>query len=128
MFAQLKLYKSLITGALVIMAIAGLYFYIGSLKTQIDKLEIKVSQWQVKYTTEQHQSDLLRNAVHTQNILVEQLKVDKHLADTKLTTWKAKPAIIKYKTINKVRTIKSDTCSDIKSTLNTIRQLDFDNL
>jgi len=128
MFAQIKLYKNLIAGALIVMAIGGLFFYIGSLKTQIDKLEIKVGQWQVKYSNEQRQSDLLRNAVKTQNAEVTRLKHDKELADTKLSDWKAKPAVIKYKTITKIRTVKSNECPEVKSIINTVRQIDFDTL
>jgi len=128
MFTQLNIYKNLIIGGIAIALLVGLYTYIGSLKTQIDKLEIKVGQWQVKYSNEQRQSDLLRNAVKTQNAEVTRLKHDKELADIKLSDWKAKPAVIKYKTITKVRTVRSNECPEVKSIINTVRQIDFDTL
>jgi len=128
MFAQIKLYKNLIGIGAIILALGGLYFYIGSLKTQIDKLEIKVSQWQVKYTNEQRQSDLLRNSVKNQNDEIERLRLDEQAAQSKLSEWEAKPPVIKYKTITKVREVKSSECPDIKTALEAVRQIDFDNL
>ena len=128
MLAQIKLYKNLIGIGAMILALGGLYFYIGSLKTKIDKLEIKVSQWQVKYTNEQRQSDLLRNSVKNQNDEIERLKVDKQQAIKKLNEWRAKPAEIKYKTITKIREVKSNECKDIKSAIDSVRKLDYNSL
>ena len=128
MFAQLQIYKNLILGVAVAAAIAGLYFYISGLKSDIKDLKITVLETQNKLVNEKRQSSLYKTTLEKQSKQIEQLEAHTKLAKAKLKKWKSKPPDIKYKVIYKTREIKSNDCKDIKSTIDSIRSIDFSSL
>jgi len=128
MFAQLQIYKNLILGVAVAAAIAGLYFYISGLKSDIKDLKITVLETQNKLVNEKRQSSLYRTTLEKQSKQIEQLEAHTKIAKAKLKKWKSKPPDIKYKVIYKTREIKSNDCKDIKSTIDSIRSIDFSSL
>ena len=128
MFAQLQIYKNLILGVAVAAAIAGLYFYISGLKSDIKDLKITVLETQNKLVNEKRQSSLYKTTLEKQSKQIEQLEAHTKIAKAKLKKWKSKPPDIKYKVIYKTREIKSNDCKDIKSTIDSIRSIDFSSL
>lgn len=128
MFAQIQIYKNLILGVAITAAIAGLYFYISGLKLDIKDLKITVLETQNKLVNEKRQSSLYKTTLEKQSKQIEQLEAHTKLAKAKLKKWKSKPPDIKYKVIYKTREIKSNDCKDIKSTIDSIRSIDFSSL
>jgi len=128
MFAQLKIYKNMIFAGVVLVLLAGLYFYIHSLKTQINDLKVEIQATQVKLANSQLEATRYKSALDKQNIMIENLKVSKNNALNELEKWKAKKPEVKYKVIEKIRKVKSNECKDIKNTLDDIRHLDFHSL
>ena len=128
MFTQLNMYKNLILGGVVIVLLAGLYFYIHSLKVQIDTLQDNLKDSYVEAANLKLQSERYRNALDAQNKEIEEARVDKQLAIKKLSEWNAKPAEVRYKVIYKIREVKSNDCEDIKTQLDSIRHLDYEQL
>jgi len=128
MLAQFSMYKNAIVGGLILFLILGLYFYINSLKSDISELKLSVSKWQIKSVNAERESEMLRNSLTRQTQAIEALKANKAAALDKLSKWKEKPAIVKYKTIYKVVTKPSNKCKDIKQSLDNIRQINFDDL
>jgi hypothetical protein len=98
------------------------------LNKRIDKLELQYSKCQIKYANEQRQSDLLRNALKNQSDKIEALRVANRNAHKLLDDWKNQSPVIKYKTITKIREVKSNECKDIKNTIDAIRKIDPDTL
>ena len=128
MFMLFERYKNLVVGGVTLLLVIGLYFYIHTLKTQIQDLRSQLSQNQVELANYKLESERYKNAIDAQNKLIEDLKVSKDDALTKLNKWKALPPKIKYKTITKIREVKSNDCKDIKNTINAIRNVDFNSL
>lgn len=128
MFAQIQVYKNLILGGIILAAIAGLYFYISGLKSDIKDLKITMLETQNKLVNEKRQSTLFRTTLENQSKQIELLKVNTKLANTKLQKWKAQPPKVRYKVIYKNREVKSNDCKDIKSTIDSIRSIDYSSL
>jgi len=128
MLAQLKVYKNIIFAGVVLVLLAGLYFYIHSLKTQISDLKVEIQATQVKLANSQLEATRYKSALDKQSIMIENLKVSKNNALNELSKWKAKKPEVKYKVIEKIRKVKSNECKDIKNTLDDIRHLDFHSL
>ena len=128
MFTLFEQYKKLIVGGVTLLLVIGLYFYIHTLKTQIQDLRSQLTQNQVELANYKLESERYKNAINMQNKTINELKVSKNNALAKLNKWKALPPRIKYKTITKIRRIKSDDCKDIKNTINAIRSIDYDRL
>jgi hypothetical protein len=128
MFAQIQVYKNLILGGIILAAIAGLYFYISGLKSDIKDLKITMLETQNKLVNEKRQSSLYRTTLKNQSKQIELLKVNTKLAKTKLQKWKAQPPQVRYKVIYKNREVKSNDCKDIKSTIDSIRSIDYSSL
>ena len=121
MFAQLNIYKNMIIGGVIIILIAGLYFYIHTLKSQINNLQDLLKDNQIELANSKLQSERYKNALDSQNKEVEALKLNEKLSLAKLKKWKSLPPKIKYKTITKIREVKSDECKDIKNVLNAVK-------
>ena len=128
MFMLFKQYKNIIVGIVILLLVIGLYFYIHTLKTQIQDLRSQLTQNQVELANYKLESERYKNAITTQNKQIEELKVSKDNALAKLNKWKALPPKIKYKTITKIREVKSNDCKDIKNTINAIRNIDYNSL
>ena len=128
MFVQLNMYKNLILGGVVIALLAGLYFYIHSLKVQIDDLQDNLKDSYVETANLQLQSERYRNALDIQNKEIKLMGINAQVAKEKLSKWKAKPAEVRYKVIYKIRKVKSNDCEDIKTQLDSIRHLDYEQL
>ena len=121
MFAQLNIYKNMIIGGVIIVLITGLYFYIHTLKSQINNLQDLLKDNQIELANSKLQSERYKNALDSQNKEVEALKLNEKLSLAKLKKWKSLPPKIKYKTITKIREVKSDECKDIKNVLNAVK-------
>lgn len=128
MFAQIQLYKNIIAGVFIAAAIAGLYFYISGLKSDIKDLKITVLETQNKLVNEKRQSNLYRTTLEKQSKQIEQLEAHTKLANAKLKKWKAQPPKVRYEVIYKNREVKSNDCKDIKSTIDSIRSIDYSSL
>ena len=121
MFTQLNIYKNMIIGGVIIVLIAGLYFYIHTLKSQINNLQDLLKDNQIELANSKLQSERYKNALDSQNKEIEALKLNEKLSLAKLKKWKSLPPKIKYKTITKIREVKSDECKDIKNVLNAVK-------
>ena len=121
MFAQLNIYKNMIIGGVIIVLITGLYFYIHTLKSQINNLQDLLKDNQIELANSKLQSERYKNALDSQNKEIESLKLNEKLSLAKLKKWKSLPPKIKYKTITKIREVKSDECKDIKNVLNAVK-------
>ena len=128
MFTLFEQYKNLIVSGVTLLLLIGLYFYIHTLKTQIQDLRSQLTQNQVELANYRLQSERYKNAIDIQNRQVNELKVSKDNALDKLSKWKALPPKIKYRTITKIREVKSNDCKDIKNTINAIRNIDYNSL
>ncbi|MFK5937736.1 MAG: hypothetical protein QM497_04975 [Sulfurimonas sp.] len=128
MFAQLNVYKNLITGGIIIALLLGLYFYVHTLKTQITTLQSNLKDSYIEVANYKLGNERLKNSLTMQNKEVEKAKVNVSIANNKLAKWKALPTKVKYKTITKIREVKSNDCKDIKNTIDSIRNLDFNKL
>lgn len=128
MFALFNMYRTAITAGLIVALILGLYFYIHSLKTQILNLQSNLKDSQIELANYKLESSRLKSALTEQNQKITLLKVEKQSAVKALEEWEAKPPKIKYKTITKVREVKSDECKDIKKQLDAIRHINFRSL
>ena len=128
MFMLFEQYKNIIVGGVTLLLVIGLYFYIHTLKIQIQDLRSQLTQNQVELANYRLESERYKNAIDIQNKQIEELKVSKNNALAKLNKWKALPPKIKYRTITKIRRIKSDDCKDIKNTINAVRNIDYNSL
>jgi len=128
MFAQLNIYKNMIIGGVIIILIAGLYFYIHTLKSKIQDLENSLKDNQIELANSKLQSERYKNALDSQNKEIEALKLNEKLSLAKLKKWKSLPPKIKYKTITKIREVKSNECKDIKNQLDAVRHIDYNSL
>ena len=128
MFMLFERYKNLLLPVIILFLVTGLYFYIHTLKLQIQDLKNQLGKEYVELANYKLESERYKNAIDAQNKLVVDLKVSKNNALAKLNKWKALPPKIKYKTITKIREVKSNDCKDIKNTINAIRNIDYNSL
>ena len=124
MFTLFEQYKNIIVGIATLLLVIGLYFYIHTLKIQIQDLRSQLTQNQVELANYKLESERYKNAIDAQNKLIVDLKVSKDDALAKLNKWKALPPKVKYKTITKIREVKSNDCKDIKRVLDSIKLID----
>ena len=124
MFTLFEQYKNLIVSGVTLLLLIGLYFYIHTLKTQIQDLKNQLTQNQVELANYKLESERYKNAIDIQNNKINELKVSKDNALAKLNKWKALPPKIKYRTITKIREVKSNDCKDIKRVLDSIKLID----
>ena len=124
--------KNVIVGGIVLVACLGLWYYIYSLKSDINDLQFQVSTIQTKLANKNLEVERLENSLNKQSALVEALEVDRNSSLTKLQEWKNKPAEVRYKTIYKTiykeGVVKSNECKDIKSMLNDVKLINFNSL
>ena len=128
MFAQLNVNKNLIIGGITLVLLTGLYFYIHSLEFQISNLKSTLKDTYVELANEKLQSTRYKIALDNQNKEIDMLKHNEALKIEKLKRWQNKPPEIKYKTITKIREVKSDECKDIKNTIDAIKSIDYNSL
>ena len=128
MFMLFEQYKNLIVGGVTLLLVIGLYFYIHTLKSQINNLQDLLKDNQIELANSKLQGERYKNALDSQNKEIESLKLNEKLSLAKLKKWKSLPPKIKYKTITKIREVKSNDCKDIKNTINTIRNIDYNSL
>jgi len=89
---------------------------------------MELNENQVALANYKLESVRYKNVVDVQNKQIQFLKVSKKKALDKLVKWKSLPPKIKYKTITKIREVKSDDCKDIKNTLDAIYSIDYNSL
>ena len=124
MFMLFEQYKNIIVGGVTLLLVIGLYFYIHTLKIQIQDLRSQLTQNQIELANYRLESERYKNAIDIQNKQIEKLKVSKNNALVKLNKWKLLPPKIKYRTITKIREVKSNDCKDIKRVLDSIKLID----
>lgn len=108
--------------------LVGLGAYISNLHDDIGALELDNAKLTTQVATHKLESERLRNAVAIQNKFIASMQIDIQKATDEIEQWRSQPPRIKYKTITKVREIKSDDCQDIKSTLDAVRGIEYDSL
>jgi len=122
------MYKNLIIGGVIVVLLIGLYFYIHTLKVQITDLKSNLKDSYVEIANYKLSNERLTNSLTIQNKEIENARFNESLANKKLAEWKALPPKIKYKTITKIREIKSNDCKEIKTVIDDIRHIDFSSL
>jgi len=128
MFTLLNTYKNMIIATVIVMLIIGLYFYIHGLKSQIDSLRSDLKDSQIELANSKLESTRYKSALDIQNKAVEALKSNMKVQMAKLDKWKTQPPKIKYKTITKIKEVKSNECKDIKTQLDAVRHIDYNSL
>lgn len=109
-----------------IIVMLSLLLYINSLKNDILTLENSLSKAKLDSAMYRQESVNLRVAVQKQNDLIDKLRVDRKNAIIKLNNWKKLPPKIKYKTIVKIREVKSDACDDVSNVINAVRTTPYE--
>lgn len=125
MLAQIKVYKNMIVGALIIGLFISLYVYVDGLISQISYLHGKLKDSQIEVANYKLENERYKTKVNEQNEAIELIKTDRQQALNNLAKWRELPPKVKYKTITKIREVKSDECEDIKDQLDAIRSIDY---
>jgi biopolymer transport protein ExbB/TolQ len=112
-------------GLLFFVFFTMLYFYVGSLKSEIKELKLELVTTQGVLMKEKLNTSTLRISIDKQNEAINSLGLENKNAQNKLKEWREKPADIKYKTIQTIREIKSDECEQIKNSLNAIKSIGY---
>ena len=128
MIPTLFLNKNLIAFGAIFVAVIGLYFYIHSLKSDIQELYFKLERSKTELANTKLEAERYKNALDKQSEKIESLKSDIKNKTKILVKWKTLPPRIKYKTITKIREVQSDECKDIKAQLDSIRKFDYNSL
>ena len=128
MFGMFNAYKNMFLGGIVLVLVVGLYFYIHSLKSQISDLQSSLKDNQIELANSKLEANRLKTVLDQQNKKIKLLKIDTAKKTKVLIKWKELPPKIKYKTIIKIREVKSDECKDIKKQLDIIRHINFNSL
>ena len=128
MLARLSMYRNVVAGAVVIALLVGLYFYIHGLKKKIEELQSTLKDSYIEVANSKLEATRYKAALESQSSRIEALEVNKDKAERELAKWKEKPAKIRYNTIYKIREVKSSSCKDIKSTINSIRKINYKDL
>ena len=128
MFAQLEVYRKLLVGGLIAVVVMAGYVYVHRLQTQIKKLDGRLKDSYIELANEKLQSTRYKAALDAQNKEIEGIRRNERLAKDRLAKWKALPPKIKYKTIVKIRKVKSDDCEEVKRVIDSVRSIDYDRL
>jgi len=128
MLARLNDYKSIAMLAIIAALLIGLYVYIHGLKVQIADLKGSLKDSYVELANSTLEVSRLEKALDKQSAEIDKLKVNEQKAYKKLAEWKAKPAKIRYNVIYKIRKVKSNDCTQIKDTINSIRRIKYSDL
>lgn len=67
----------------------------------------------------------LESSIKNQNIQIEKVSVDLDEKMKELEEWKNKPPDIRYQEVIKIKEIKSNECTDIKTVINSFRSTSF---
>ena len=125
---MIREYKDLILGGVTILLVLGLYFYIGSLKQTITNLQSTLKDSYIELANYKLEVTRYKTVLDTQNSSIKQLKVKDTQYKEKLKAWESQPPKVKYKTIYKIREVRSNDCQKIKGIINSIRHTDFSSL
>lgn len=128
MIPIVKAYKSTISIVLIVALVLGLYFYIHNLKSQIKELQNTLKDTYVEKASCELEVERYRSALDTQNSHIQALEASEELNKAKLRKWQNKKPEVKYRTITKIREVRSNDCKKIKSVINDIRHIDYDSL
>jgi len=119
------MYRNLIIAGIVGFIAMAMYFYVSGLKSEIVKLEGKVSKIQLELANIKIEKERFKNIADEQSSKIQNLKASKEKSDAKLAKWKALPPKIKYIRIpREIREVKSDECEDIKNALDAVKLID----
>lgn len=67
----------------------------------------------------------LENSIKSQNIEIEKVSINLDEKMKELEEWKNKPPDIRYQEVIKIKEIKSNECTDIKTVINSFRSSSF---
>ncbi|MFY4767446.1 hypothetical protein ACOTV5_02310 [Aliarcobacter butzleri] len=67
----------------------------------------------------------LENSIKSQNIEIEKVSINLDEKMKELEEWKNKPPDIRYQEVIKIKEIKSNECTDIKTVINSFRSTSF---
>ena len=108
--------------AIVVFMLVGTLYFLNGV---IEKKELEIEALNQKVIACTHLNDTLKLQIVNQNEKIESLRVDVKEKQQELTKWRSKPPNVKYKTITKIREVKSDECEDISNTIDAVRNLDY---
>ena len=135
MFEQLKVYRGIASIAIIGILAISFYFYIAGFKSEISNLKHDKSKLQktledsyLELANEKLQSTRYKSALDNQNAHIKALELNETLANAKLRKWKEQKPEVRYRTITKIREVKSDDCKKIKSVIDDIRHTDISSL
>jgi hypothetical protein len=113
---------------LVLLTWVVLGTWIYSLRGTVTNLTMELQTLKENVVRKDLELSICSTSIDTQNKAIEDIKVDLNATLFELEEWKAKPAIIRYKIIEKIIKVKSNECKDINDTLNSVKLIDFNSL
>ena len=125
MFSQLLINKNIAFAIIASLIVAAVYLYIEALKDDIQNYQKEETALRGEIAYKTLEKERLENALEKQNREVELLRHSESIALSKLKKWQKKPPDIRYKTITKIREVKSDECKEIKDTIDAVRSIDY---
>lgn len=123
-----QIYIAGIAAILILSVFTLQHIKIQDLKTDIANLNTAIAYYEVELEKLRSSNDGYKRSINVQNEAINTLAINKTELDKKLEEWQNKPAEIRYKKIYKMREVKSNECKDIKDTIDSIRNLDFNSL
>jgi len=132
MLTQIKSEIWLIIGIIGLILAVGIGVYINSLKSTINLQQKQYLRQQMKVANLQLEVERYSNIITLQNDRIKQLKIQEQLHRKELNRWKSLPPEVKYKVIYrtkyKIKKVKSNECKDIKTIINGVRNINYNEL
>jgi uncharacterized membrane protein YgaE (UPF0421/DUF939 family) len=128
MFTSLFLNRRLVTIGICVSFALTIIVYVYSLKSDIQRLENKVKDTYIVLANVRLEGLRYKTELDNLNNVIKQLRVDKTKSLAKLNNWINQPKEIRYKVIYKTREVKSNDCEDIKSLINDVRHIKYEDL
>lgn len=111
-----------------IAVVAMLLVYIFILRSQVESLELDVNNIKLEKALVTANLGVYQGALKRVNQIIEYNRVDYEANTAKLKKWHEENPTIKYKTIIKIREVKSNDCKDVKSVIDSVSVIDFSSL
>jgi len=121
-------YKTMLIYAAVAAVSMFVYMYIAGLKDDVQELKGNIKDLNSEIAYYRLESERLRGTLDSQTKEIEHLRINEKLAISKLKKWKNKSPTIKYRTITKIRKVKSNECEEINNQISAIRNINYDDL
>lgn len=125
-----KIMNNLVYG-IILSAVMFIGFHIFGLHRTISTHESTIDRLTESNSKKDLEVDRYRLSISNQNAKIEKLRLDKEKAEADLANWKKLPKEVRYEVIYKYinkEIIKSEECDDIKSILNSLSNINYNNL